>query len=463
MWIDTSCLFETLAVSTDHELTSSGWSPDLITTDSRRVVAGSVFVPLRGEHFDGHNFIAQAFARGARVCFCSHDWYANAPQDLREHMLLRVDDTLLAYQAIARQWRRQWAGLVIGVTGSSGKTSTKELLAAVLAPFVSVHRSNANFNNEIGVPLTLLGLRPEHAVCVVEMGMRGSGQIRQLAEIAEPEYGLITQIGTAHLSELGSRENIARAKWELADWLAGCGGVLLAQAEDTWQRHMALTTPELAIRWCGESADSLIRLHTVQPGAQGQQVHYVLPNGETRSLWLTLPGAHQVRNLLLCLGLLFERGYILPEGFVVSPEQLPGRSECLQLPHDITLYNDAYNANPDSMRAALSLLPGLPGQRKIAVLGQMAELGAESTRFHHELGEFCRSLPLELLVVIGAEAHAILDGYQGTQTALFCADNASAADALRERLQAGDTLLFKGSRAARLEEVINALRESPNA
>ena len=457
MFIDTSRLFETLAVSTDHGLPTSGWSPALITTDSRRVVAGSIFVPLRGEHFEGHDFIAQAFAQGAAACFCDHHWYASAPQELRERALLRVENTLFAYQAIARQWRRQWPGTVVGITGSSGKTSTKELLAAVLAPFVSVHRSQANFNNEIGVPLTLLGLRAEHAVCVVEMGMRGLGQIQQLAETAEPGYGLITQIGTAHLSELGSRENIARAKWELADWLAGCGGILLAQAEDDWQRRMATTTPELAIRWCGESSDSLIRLQAVQSGPQGQQVHYLLPDGETRSLWLTLPGAHQVRNLLLCLGVLYELGHVLPEGFVVTPAQLSGRSETVLLSDGITLYNDAYNANPESMRAALSLLPGLPGQRKIAVLGKMAELGPESARFHRELGEFCRTLALDRLIVIGAEAREILSGYQGAADTLFCVDNAQAAAEIAASLQAGDTLLFKGSRAAQLEAVIAAL------
>lgn len=452
-------VLEELGAEPLFELDCLDWEPDWLNTDSRSVIPGQIFIPLRGESHDGHHFIAQAQAQGARFSLCEWQWWSQASEAERALPLIRVADTRQAYQALSRQWRRHWGKTVIGVTGSSGKTSTKELLAAVLSPFYRVHKNQANFNNEIGVPLTLLQLRPEHEICITEMGMRGLGQIQELAAVAEPNFGILTQIGTAHLSELGSRENIARAKWELGVWLEQHGGLLLGQAEDRWQRRMLATTPQLAVRWCGETADSLIRLLEIQERPGGQWLRYQKASGSVHTLELALPGRHQVSNLLLCLGLLECLGHTLPEGFRVEPEQLSGRHQNLQLPKGITLWNDAYNANPESMRAALLTLPGLSGRRKIAVLGKMAELGPDSASFHRELGQFCRELPLDLLLVIGEEARPLLEGFQPADVpALWEPDNRSAAKTLKSLLQPEDTVLFKASRSARLEEVIADLQ-----
>lgn len=451
-------VLEALGAEPLFTLDSLEWEPEWLNTDSRTITPGQIFIPLRGASHDGHHFIAHAQAQGAHFALCERQWWAQASEAERQLPVILVSNTLEAYQAISRQWRKQWGGTVIGITGSSGKTSTKELLAAVLAPFYRVHKNSGNYNNEIGVPLTLLQLKSEHQICITEMGMRGLGQIQALAALAEPNFGILTQIGTAHLSELGSQENIARAKWELAVWLEQHQGLLIGQAEDTWQRRMASTTPHLNIQWCGTSPDSFIRLLEVQDLPTGQLIHYQSSSG-VHSVELGIPGRHQVNNLLLCLGLLASLGHTLPDGFRVIPEQLSGRHQALRLAQGITLWNDAYNANPESMRAALLTLIHLSGRRKIAVLGKMAELGPESARFHYELGQFCRTLPLDLLLVIGQEAKPILEGFSSTTIpALWEPNNQSAAQTLKSLLQPEDTVLFKASRSAQLEKVIADLQ-----
>lgn len=213
--------------------------PQAISTDTREITSGSVFIPLVGDKFDGHRFLVQAFEQGASLAFCSQNHYEAHQDELSGLALILVEDTLNAYQSLATFWRRLLKIPVIAITGSSGKTSTKEILNQVLTPFFKVHRTEANFNNQIGVPKTLLALRPEHQVAIVEMGMRGLGQIAELCEIAQPDYGVITNIGPVHLSELGSMENIIRAKWELADYLQAHQGTLSINHENTHLRAKA--------------------------------------------------------------------------------------------------------------------------------------------------------------------------------------------------------------------------------
>jgi len=464
MPIEQQAFFQTVSAKKTAVVSDFNWEPQLISTDSRTIPPGGIFIPLRGENHDGHVFLKQVLESTARLGFCDEAYFQAHQTELADLPLILVPDTLVAYQSLARQWRRQMNLPVVGITGSSGKTSTKELLAAVLAPFYKVHKNALNYNNQIGVPKTLLELTPEDQICIVEMGMRGLGQIDELARISEPNVGLISQIGTAHLSELGSQENIARAKWELAEYLQAHQGLLLGQAEDTWQRQMARTTPELKLLWCGSAPDSTVRLLSCEESEEGQTLIYQLPEGPPRTLRLCLPGQHQARNLMLCLGYLYSLGHTLPDDFEVVPEQLSGRNEQIHLPGDITLINDAYNANPDSMRAALQVLASLPAKgRKWAVLGKMAELGPDSERFHRELGIYCQDLPLQGLCVIGEEARPLAEAASKSAAfeVHFFESNTSCAAFLQGQIQALDQIFFKGSRSARLEEVIAALVVAP--
>lgn len=468
MPFDQQAFFQAVSAQKTAAVSDFDWQPALISTDSRAIPPGGIFIPLRGENHDGHRFLKQVLEQGDKLGFCEQGYYQAHQAELADLPLVLVPDTLLAYQMLARQWRRQMGLPVVGITGSSGKTSTKELLAAVLAPFYRVHKNALNYNNQIGVPKTLLELTPEHEICIVEMGMRGLGQIDELARISEPNAGLISQIGTAHLSELGSQENIARAKWELADYLQAHQGLLLGQADDAWQRQMAQSTPDLALLWCGGAADSTVRLLSCDEGEEQQTIRYQLPEEDApRTVRLSLPGPHQARNLMLCLGYLYSLGQTLPEGFLVAPEQLSGRNEQIHLPDQITLINDAYNANPDSMRAALQVLAALPAKgRKWAILGKMAELGPDSERFHQELGRYCHDLPLHGLCVIGEEARPLAEAARTFPAGAgfgvhYFESNAACAAFLLGQLQPQDLLFFKGSRSARLEEVIATLVAAP--
>lgn len=446
-------------VQSDLEVELKGRLPEALdprnlSTDSRNLKAGSVYLPLVGERFDGHDFMLQAFEAGAVLAFCEQRYYLAHRERLQDLNLLLVSDSLKAYQSLARHWRRQWGRPVIAITGSSGKTSTKEILAQVLEPFKQVHRTALNYNNEIGVPKTLLELRPEYEVCLLEMGMRGLGQIRELCTIAEPDAGIITNIGPVHLSELGSQENIAQAKWELAAWLQAHQGALAVNADNLWLQRLAADYRGTLYR-CGTASENEFQVLGSENTLDGQWLSYRRPDGQVARIFLDLQGEHQALNLLCCLGMAEHLGLPVPAEAEIRVPRLFGRQQILDLPGGPRLIHDAYNANPDSMRAALRVLQQQPG-RHLAVLGKMAELGPEAERFHRELGAFCEELPLDQLYVIGAEARGLLEGLK-TVPGQFFEDNQSAVAALKESLKPGDTVLVKASRSAGLEEVVNAL------
>ncbi|PIQ27398.1 UDP-N-acetylmuramoyl-tripeptide--D-alanyl-D-alanine ligase [bacterium (Candidatus Blackallbacteria) CG17_big_fil_post_rev_8_21_14_2_50_48_46] len=464
MFIDIQAFFETTPVSATFAVETIKIRPEQISTDSRAIPEGGLFIPLRGEFHDGHAYLLKSFELGAQAAFCEKQVYEANRNTYADLPLLLVENCLSAYQALARQWRRQLNIPVIGITGSSGKTSTKEILAAVLSPFLKVHKNKANFNNEIGVPKTLLEIPVDAQVAIIEMGMRGQGQITELAEIAEPNLGLITQIGTAHLSELGSQANIADAKWELAKFLEAHQGKLFAQAEDPLQRLAAQQTPQLAISWCGESEDSLVRLLSVTEYDTFQEIEYQVQAGKVHTLQLMMPGRHQVRNLLLCLGVLSALGYVLPEHTQIEPEQLFGRNQIIELPNSATLINDAYNANPESMRATLEVFGRRKAKRKIAVLGKMGELGPQSPQLHAELGKFCSQLELDYLIGLGDETQILIENAErGAFQRLWFQEHAECIQALTQLLAPGDLLLLKASRSAQLEKLIEGLTFVPES
>lgn len=417
-----------------------------ISTDSRTVKPGQVFLALQGENFDGHAFVAQALQQGAIAAIVNHQLATTTgkPSD-REPPLLRVKNTLQAYQAIARWWRDQFTIPVIAVTGSVGKTTTKELIAAVLSRQGPVLKTQANYNNEIGVPKTLLELKPEHRYAVIEMGMRGPGEIALLTRIARPDIAVITNVGTAHIGRLGSEEAIARAKCEL-----------LADMPDT---SIAILNHDN--RRLIETAATVWSGPTLTYGLEGGDLHGQLLDTRTLSVAgqvfpLPLEGRHNALNYLAALAVAKALNIAWGQFSNSLTVQLPsGRAQRRVLRNDVVVLDETYNAGLESMLAALRLLAETPGQRHVAVLGTMKELGERSPEFHRQVGEAVRQLNLDALFILAddAAAQALATGAFPLPTRRFL-DHEALAAYLKEWVQPGDRLLFKASRSVALDRVV---------
>jgi UDP-N-acetylmuramoyl-tripeptide--D-alanyl-D-alanine ligase len=409
-----------------------------ICTDSRQLQPGSVFVALRGERFDGHNFIPQALARGA-VAVISQRPVAGPH--------FQVSDTLAAYQRIARGWREQFPPSVVAITGSAGKTTTKEMLAAALSRYGTVLKSEANHNNDIGVAQTLLQMRPEHQFVVLEMAMRGPGEIRRLAQMAQPTHALITHIGTAHIGRLGSRAAIAAAKCELLQELGQ--GVALLNGEDP----LLLSTA--ASLWSGQTLTYGLDRGDLR-GEWDPQAQTVTVEGLT--LPVPLPGRHHALNwmgvlaALRSLGLDWER---LREP-IALPTHLEGRNRHLKLAGDVEIWDETYNASPEAMIAALHLLAQTPGKRRWAILGPMRELGEHAPQLYAEVGRAAAPLGLDRILLLDPEGEMqpLLDQKPAAQ-AERCEEVSELLEVLLHQVQAGDRLLFKAARAVELERVLH--------
>jgi UDP-N-acetylmuramoyl-tripeptide--D-alanyl-D-alanine ligase len=429
-----------------HQLTNLDEIAEGITTDSRAVKPGQVFLALRGDKFDGHDFIASCLQQGATAAIVDEQF--SHPQAASAKLII-VPDTLKAYQAIGRWWRRQFDIPVIGITGSVGKTTSKEIVAAVLSQFGNVHKTQANYNNEIGVPKTLLGLGPEHDFAVVEMGMRGLGQIAELARIAEPTIGLVTTLGTAHIELLGSTDAIAQAKCELFAEMSPNGIAIINQDN-------ALLVETAAKVWHGQS---------IGFGMSGGDVRGTLLDTETMEIDgqrfpLPLSGEHNAMNYLGALAVAKALNLSWDQftnGLIVD---LPGgRAKRYELANDIVFLDETYNAGLESMLASLKLLAQTPGQRRIAVLGTMKELGDYSIDFHRQVGAGAVAQGIDQLVILAdpAEAAAMAEGAATIDTQQF-ENHDAVIKYLRQIMQPGDRVLFKASRAVGLDRVVEALR-----
>jgi UDP-N-acetylmuramoyl-tripeptide--D-alanyl-D-alanine ligase len=414
-----------------------------IQTDSRTLKPGEVFLALRGDKFDGHEFVPTAIAKGAIVAIVDFE-YENP-----EFPVLQVKDTLKAYQQIGRWWRDRFNIPVIGVTGSVGKTTTKELIAAVLGTKGRVHKTYGNYNNEIGVPKTLLELGAENDYAVIEMAMRGRGQIAELTQIARPTIGVITNVGTAHIELLGSEEAIAEAKCELLAEMSADSVAIL-------NHDNPLLMATAAKVWHGK---------LLTYGFSGGDIQGQLIDNETMEvagiqLPLPLPGRHNATNFLAALAVAKVLGIdwaSLKAGVIV--DMPTGRSQRFTLANDVVLLDETYNAAPEAMIAALQLLADTPGKRKIAVLGAMKELGERSQQLHQRVGETVRKLNLDGLLVLvdGQDAEAIALSAEGVPSECF-ATHADLVARLKTFVQAGDRLLFKAAHSVGLDRVVNQLR-----
>jgi UDP-N-acetylmuramoyl-tripeptide--D-alanyl-D-alanine ligase len=413
-----------------------------ISTDTRTVEPGQLFLALRGDSFDGHLFVEQAIAMGAMAVIIDHPLDLDVPQIL-------VSDTLRAYQTLGRWWRDQFTIPVIAVTGSVGKTTTKELLAAALGTVGSVLKTEANFNNEIGVPKTLLNLNPDHDFAVIEMGMRASGEIAELTRIARPDIAIITNVGTAHIGRLGSRKAIAEAKCEL-----------LVEMPDSSLAILNAENPLLL-----ETAKTVWHGKTLTYGLNTGDLHGVLLNEGAIDIDgvaypLPLLGEHNALNFLAAIAVMKSLQLddaSLCQGITVN---LPGgRAEQIQLPNDIVLLDESYNAGLESMIAALKLLAKTTGTRRIAVLGPMKELGEYAEALHHEVGTLAKVLQIDALYILDTEfeGNAIAQGAVSVPTQQF--DNhRELIEALIAEIQSGDRILFKASHSVELDHIVEAIK-----
>jgi UDP-N-acetylmuramoyl-tripeptide--D-alanyl-D-alanine ligase len=426
--------------------------PERAIIDSREAGPGSLFVGLEGEHTDGGRFAPQALAAGAWGVLTTPG-HADAARCAAPGALLAAEDPLAAMQRLATSWRRELGAQVIGVTGSTGKTSTKDLLLALLSPHRRTVASRANYNTEIGVPLEILCAPPGTEVLVLEMAMRGSGQIAKLAAVAEPDVGVIVSIGPVHLELLGTIEAIAAAKAELLAGLRSGGTAVVPARAPLLEPHLR---EDLVTITFGEGGDvRLVR-------SERERVEIDLA-GHTIVLDVPFTQAHLRRNLLPAAAAARAVGVIAEGG--VALELTAGRGQHLTLPGGVTLIDGCYNANPMSMRAALEDLVqtggGSPDARSVAVLGDMLELGPSAREYHVELGEEVVRSGVEVLVTVGPLAEAIGEPFTGELRSV--PDAAAAAELVPELVRPGDVVLVKGSLAVGLELVCRALTAGQRA
>lgn len=433
-----------------------------VCTDSRQARPGEVFLAIRGERFDGHDFLAAAAARGVAAVLVEHGKLALAPAAVA---VLAVDDVRRALSRLAGACRREFDLPVIAVGGSNGKTTTKDLLASVLQTAYPTLWSEASFNNDLGVPLTLLRLQREHRVAVLEVGTNHPGELLPLAALVAPRFGVITNIGREHLEFFGDLAGVAREEGGLAEVLPPDGALFL-NGDGEWAGVVAGRTRARVIR-AGLGAANDWQAAKIRLDKQGSTFHVTGPQaaaaGEYR---LNLLGRHQVANALLAIAVGAEFGLKhaqIAGGLASCPP--PKMRMQLWEANGVRVLDDAYNANPDSMIAALETLCELPLQgRRVAVLGEMGELGAQSAATHAEVGRHAARLGIGQLFAVGPLAAETARGAReaGLSRVMEFPDVESAAPAVRKFLKPGDVVLLKASRSARLERLAESLRTEKN-
>nr|WP_232242611.1 UDP-N-acetylmuramoyl-tripeptide--D-alanyl-D-alanine ligase [Paenibacillus sp. GSMTC-2017] len=452
-----------------------GGEPDQVvvgvTTDSRKSGGGELFVPLVGERFDGHDYAEQAAASGAKAMLWQKD--KEIPSTLPGVSFLLVRDTLAALQRLAAAYRSELMVRVVGITGSNGKTTTKDMVAALLGTQYCVLKTEGNLNNHIGLPLTLLKMDEETEVAVIEMGMSGFGEIEELTKIAQPDAAIITNIGDAHLLHLGSREGIAKAKLEIVAGL-GENGLLLYNGDEPLlaQGLQSMTIPDTTtLKTFGlqDNNEWSAQHISLEPySSKFIALHKGVPSG-LGTVQIPTPGRHNISNSLAAIAVARYFGVgptNIEKGF--STLQLTGmRIEPSRAFNDAVILNDAYNANPTATRAAIDLVAGLEGfGRRWIVLGDMLELGPDEVALHREIGEYITGEKAEGVLTFGALSVNTAEGarqnrQEAAQTEMVhhFDDKDALAEWLRERLLPDDLVLVKGSRGMRMEQVVQALEK----
>lgn len=429
-----------------------------VDTDSRNMHPGSLFIPLEGERFDGHSFIDAALDTGAAGCLT-----VRAREHYRpDKFYIKVRSTQRALRDLAQWYKRRFDIPFICITGSVGKTTTKDMVAAVLGERYRVLKTDGNFNNNIGLPLTLLRLDHSVELCVLEMGMNHAGEIEYLSDIVEPDVALITNVGDSHIENLGSREGIFKAKCEIFSHMKP-GGTAILNGDDEWLRTLrGKLSGQTLFAGAGEGLD--YRATEIRSdGETHLDCVVTTPKGKF-DVCIPALGGHMIYPVLMACA--------VGELFGLTSEELARgvqnflptkmRMNVLRLPGDVVVLNDAYNANPQSMRAAAAVLGDARGRRKVAVVGDMLELGDGSAMFHRAVGASFAELGTECLMAVGDLARYIAEGAEeaGLPEVCWYADQESALPAILEKLQPGTTILVKASRAMQFEKIVDALSEA---
>lgn len=440
-----------------------------VGTDSRRIAVGQLFVPIVGENFDGHHYVEQALRDGAAAAFWERK--REVPAELADAPLLKVKDTLEALQRLASAYRDELYVRVIGITGSNGKTTTKDMVAAVLGTTLRVHKTEGNLNNHIGLPLTVLQLDEDTDAAVLEMGMSGFGEIELLTNIAKPDIAVITNIGDAHLLQLGSREGIAKAKLEIAQGLASGGLLLYNGDEPLLESELAHTAlPEGLERQTfglGDSNDwsaANITIGAVSSSFAAQRKGTAVGS---EPYTIPVPGQHNVSNALAAiaigrrLGITEEHIRIGLAGLALTGMRI----QPVTAYNGAMILNDAYNANPTAVYAAVDLVAELTGfRKKWVVLGDMLELGPDEAALHYAVGAYVTSLKADAVLTVGelskhtAEgAKAVFPEPSGEPSVIHFEDKGKLGEWLKEQLDPADLVLVKGSRGMRMEQIVQTL------
>ena len=420
--------------------------------DSRTVGAGELFFAVKGERLDGHDFVAAALEKGTVAAVIRKDQLDRFPADAS---LLAVDDTLIALQTLATAVRRLWGKSLIGVTGSAGKTTTKEAIAHVLASKFRVLKSEGNFNNHFGLPLMLLKLELEHDLAVIEMGMSHAGEIRALARIAHPDIGVVTNVAPVHLEFFDSLAEIARAKYELIESLPSNGTAVL-NADDEYVSRFGRDFKGKVIKY-GTSIGADVRAENVQSnGADGSEFDIVVA-GTREHARLPLIGDHNILNALAAVSVSIASGIKVSEAVAALSTLKPAdkRGQVLQL-GNITVINDCYNSNPKALKAMVDALSSMKATRRIVVAGEMLELGPQGEALHRESGRLIAEKKIDVLIGVRGLAQAMVDGAKQAGTrAEFVATPEEAGEWLAREARDGDVVLLKASRGVKLERALD--------
>jgi UDP-N-acetylmuramoyl-tripeptide--D-alanyl-D-alanine ligase len=419
--------------------------------DSRTVGPGQLFFAVKGERLDGHDFVEQALEKGAVAAVVRRNQLGRYP---KKAWLLAVDDTLVALQTLATAVRKLWGKPLIAVTGSAGKTTTKEAIAHVLSGRFRVLKSEGNFNNHFGLPLMLLKLEPEYDVAVIEMGMSHAGEIRALARIAQPEIGVVTNVAPVHLEFFDSLAGIARAKYELIESLPA-SGIAVLNADDDYVSQFGRGFKGKVVMY-GTRATADVRAEKIQSkGREGVEFDVVI-DGVREHASLPLVGEHNVLNALAAVAVGLERGMKPSEAVAALATLVPAekRGQVLQV-GNITVINDCYNSNPKALEAMVDALAAMAGKRRIAVAGEMLELGAAGETMHRQAGQHIAEKKIDVLLGVRGLAEAMVSAAkQAGMRAEFVVASEEAGEWLAREAQDGDVVLLKASRGVKLEKAL---------
>lgn len=429
-----------------------------VTIDSRKVEPGNLFIPLKGEQADGHQYVERALQRGAVATF----WQKDVPNP-PDHAII-VNDPLLALQELARAYRKELTSLeVIGITGSNGKTTTKDITAAILGETFKVQKTEGNLNNHIGLPLTILSLRESTEIAIVEMGMSGKGEISLLTKIARPDVAIVTNIGEAHMLDLGSREAIATAKLEIVEGLRP-GGLFIYPGNEPLLVTQVSLMKHVRVRTFGETPENDMYVLNMAQEERGST--FTASAYSKEPLFIPIPGKHNVMNTLAAL--LVARKFGIPfehiKNGLKSVKLSTMRMEWRDGPKGSTILNDAYNASPTATRAVIQLIENMdPTREKIVVLGDMLELGKMEKQYHEQIGEEIDPNKIKYVFTYGLLGEHIAEGAKKNfpEERVFIFNNKEAlASALEEKISGGEMVAVKASRGMRLEEVVEMLAKN---